>query len=155
MHATRHRAGFLVRATSGVTSIGLCAAVFVAPSDSAYATDYEAACRDQTQSHVVRRYYEVAELGHVPLRCGRWSNESGWGLRKLIAKHGWGTELNAMIAGTLANPESLLHQGTARVYVTVGRIFGTPVYRFKVVVDVQPWDAGIKGIITAYVKVIS
>ena len=40
----------------------------------------------------------------MPLRCGRWDGEAGWGYRKMAAKGRWNPWYDGMIGATLANP---------------------------------------------------
>lgn len=66
-------------------------------------------------------------------------------------KHEWNDAINTTIMATLEDPHELLHQGTARVYLTDWFRYCDPIYRSKVVVATQSiLGGGMKGVITAF-----
>lgn len=90
----------------------------------------------------------------MPLRCGTWSGNKGFGVRKLAAKGRWNPWFKAMIAITLRNPRSIEKEGTTWVYRTRTFWECTPSYHFRVVVQTAKVGGTkrMRGIITAYQK---
>lgn len=107
-------------------------------------------CAGQPAAHVVKHYLYVKGLVIVSLRCGHFTNGSGWGYRKLEAKGRWNPGTDAMIAATLESPKSITPQGTARVYLTEWFVHCNPVYRYKVVVETRKVDGGMLGVLNAF-----